>query len=104
MWRDTKCTAKPIRMYTYEPTLHGIDNKLKTILRIGALAVIWSPWLCRNDRIFSDKNFTCLQVIYRCMGIFRSCPSNNGWNIEAFLWRRVHDWKRRRGIFLSNMG
>src|SRR3954466_14193502 len=71
MWRDTKCTAKPIRMYTYEPTLHGIDNKIKTILRVGALAVIWSLWLCRNDKIFSDKNFTCLQVLYRCTGILR---------------------------------
>ena len=65
----------------YQPTfianifgnwLNGIDNKLKTILRIGALAVIWSLWLCRNDKIFSDKNFTCLQVLYRCTGILRS--------------------------------
>ena len=65
----------------YQPTsvanifgnwLNGIDNKLKTILRVGALAVLWSLWLCRNDKIFSDKNFTCLQVLYRCMGILRS--------------------------------
>ena len=65
----------------YQPTsianifgnwVNGIDNKLKTILRVGALAVIWLLWLCRNDKIFSDKNFTCLQVLYRCTGILRS--------------------------------
>ena len=65
----------------YQPTsvanifgnwLNGIDNKLRTILRVGALAVIWSLWLCRNDKIFSDKNFTCLQVLYRCTCILLS--------------------------------
>ena len=52
--------------------LHGIDNKFKTILRVGALAVIWSLWLCRNDKVFNDKNFSRLQVLYRCTGILRS--------------------------------
>src|SRR3954471_336853 len=52
--------------------LNRIDNKLKIILRVGVLAVIWSLWLCRNDKIFSDKNFTCLQVLYRCTGILCS--------------------------------
>ena len=65
----------------YQPTsvanifgnwLYGIDNKLKTILRVGALAVIWSLWLCKNDKVFSDKNFSRLQVLYRCTGILRS--------------------------------
>jgi hypothetical protein len=29
--------------------LHGIDNRFRTLTRVGACAVIWSLWLCRND-------------------------------------------------------
>src|SRR3954468_1027357 len=50
--------------------LNGIDKKLKTILRIGALAVIWSLWLCKNNKILSDTKITCLQVL--CTGILCS--------------------------------
>jgi hypothetical protein len=28
-------------------------------------------WLCRNDKIFNDKNSSILQVIYRAIGILR---------------------------------
>ena len=45
--------------------LHGIDHKYKILLRVGAIAIIWSLWLCRNDKVFNDKNFSLLQVIYR---------------------------------------
>ena len=46
--------------------LHGIDNKFRTIIRVGEIAVIRSFWLCRNDKVFNDKNVSLLQVIYRC--------------------------------------
>jgi hypothetical protein len=36
------------------------------LIRVGALAVIWSLWLCRNDKKFNDKNYYLLQIIYRC--------------------------------------
>jgi hypothetical protein len=39
---------------------------------VGAIAVIWSLWLCRNDKVFNDKNYSLLQVIYRCTAILRS--------------------------------
>jgi hypothetical protein len=29
--------------------LNGVDNRFRTLIRVGALAVIWSLWLCRND-------------------------------------------------------
>ena len=52
--------------------LYGIDHKYRTIIRVGAIAVIWSLWLCRNDKIFNDKNASLLQVIYRCTSLLRS--------------------------------
>ena len=48
--------------------LHGIDHKFRILLRVGALAVIWSLWLCRNDKVFNDKSTSLMQVIYRYTG------------------------------------
>ena len=55
--------------------LHGIDHKYKILLRVGAIAIIWSLWLCRNDKVFNGKNFSLLQVIYRGTNTLRSWPS-----------------------------
>jgi hypothetical protein len=46
--------------------LHGVDNRFRTLIRVGALTVIWSLWLCRND-----KRSSPLHVIYRCTGTLR---------------------------------
>ncbi len=46
--------------------LDGITNKFKTLIRVGAYALIWSLCLCRNDLVFNDKNASSLQVIFRC--------------------------------------
>jgi hypothetical protein len=51
--------------------LHGIDNRFRTLIRVGALAIIWSLWLCRNDKVFDNKISSPLQVIYRCTGTLR---------------------------------
>jgi hypothetical protein len=52
--------------------IHGIDNKFKILLRVGAIALIRSLWLCRNDKVFDNKNSSLLQeVIYRCTGTLR---------------------------------
>jgi hypothetical protein len=51
--------------------LHGIDNRFRTLIRVGALAVIWSLWLYRNDKVFNNKVSSPLQVIYRCTGTLR---------------------------------
>jgi hypothetical protein len=55
----------------FENCLHGIDYKYRILFRVGAMALIWSLWLCRNDKVFNDKNCTLLQVIYRCTGTLR---------------------------------
>jgi hypothetical protein len=51
--------------------LHGIDIRFRMFIRVGVLAIIWSLWLCRNDNVFNNKNYSLLQVIYRCTGILR---------------------------------
>jgi hypothetical protein len=38
-----------------------IDLRFMTLIRVGALDVIWTLWLCRND-----KKCSLLQVLYRC--------------------------------------
>jgi hypothetical protein len=35
------------------------------------MALIGSLWLCRNDKVFNDKNCSLLQVIYQCTGTLR---------------------------------
>jgi hypothetical protein len=50
----------------FENWLNGIDYKYRIFLRVGAMALIWSLWLCRNDKFFDNKNSSLLQVIYRC--------------------------------------
>jgi hypothetical protein len=40
--------------------LYGIDHKFRTIIQVGAFAVIWSLWLCRNDKIFYNKNVSLM--------------------------------------------
>ena len=51
--------------------LNGVDPRFKLLIRVGAIAVIWSLWLCRNDKVFNDKNSSILQVIYRCTATLR---------------------------------
>jgi hypothetical protein len=43
----------------------GIDLRFRKLISMRALAVIWSLWLCRNDKVFDDKNYSLLQVVYR---------------------------------------
>jgi hypothetical protein len=51
--------------------LHGIDNRFRTLNRVGALAVIWLFWLCINDKVVNDKVSSPFQVIYQCNGTLR---------------------------------
>jgi hypothetical protein len=39
---------------------------------MGAIVVVWSLWLYRNDKIFDDKNSSLLQVVYRATALLRS--------------------------------
>lgn len=55
--------------------LNGVDHRFKLLIRVGAFAFIWSLWLCRNDKVFNDKNSSLMQVIYRCTATLRSWSS-----------------------------
>jgi hypothetical protein len=44
--------------------LHGIDLRFRTLLRVGALGVVWSLWLCRNNKVFNDKNYSLQMYRY----------------------------------------
>ena len=46
--------------------LHGIDNTFRNRLRVGAIALLWSLWLCRNDRVFNAKLSSPMHVIFLC--------------------------------------
>jgi hypothetical protein len=52
----------------FENWLNGIDRRFKKHIRVWAIVFIWSLWLCRNDKVFNDKNSSILQVIYRAIG------------------------------------
>ena len=51
--------------------LDSISNRFKTLIRVGAYALIWSLWLCRNDFVFNGRNASPLQVIFRCTQLLR---------------------------------
>jgi hypothetical protein len=51
--------------------LHGIDNRDRVHIRVGAIALIWSLWLCRNNMVFDAKISSPMQVIYQCAHLLR---------------------------------
>jgi hypothetical protein len=52
--------------------LNGVVVRYKSLIRVGAIAVIWSLWLCRNDKVFNNVSSNLMQVIYRCTATLRS--------------------------------
>jgi hypothetical protein len=88
----------------FDNWLHGIDNRFRTLIRVGALAVIWSLSLCRNDKVFNDKISSPLQVIYRCTVLSVYGRLFSGWSTETYLRRSVHGWRLWRGILFPDMG
>jgi hypothetical protein len=51
--------------------LNGVEVRFKNLIRVGAIAIIWSLWLCRNDKVFNDKNSSLMQVIHRSTATLR---------------------------------
>jgi hypothetical protein len=45
--------------------LHGIDYKYMILLRVGAMSLIWSLWLCRNDKVFNIVKFGKIINLYQ---------------------------------------
>jgi hypothetical protein len=51
--------------------LQGIDIRDRTHIRVGAIALLWSLWLCRNNLIFDAKTSCPMQVIFHCAHLLR---------------------------------
>ena len=45
--------------------LNGIPKQFKNLILVGAAALCWSVWLCRNAAVFENKHSSFLQVLYR---------------------------------------
>ena len=52
--------------------LSGIPKEYKPLVLLGAVALCWSVWLCRNAVVFNNKKYFLLQVIYSTTHWFRS--------------------------------
>jgi hypothetical protein len=53
----------------FENWLHGIDLRFRTLIRVGAVAVIWSLWLVKNDKIYNDNKCSLLHIINMCISM-----------------------------------
>ena len=84
--------------------LDGISNSFKTLIRVGAYALLWSLWLCRNDLIFNEKNASPLQVIFRCTHLLRTGLRYNRRSTNRCSRQCVRGWSRRLWRFFPNMG
>jgi hypothetical protein len=49
-----------------------VDKRFKLLIRVRAIAVIWSLWLCRNDNVFfNNKSYCLIDVINQCRATVR---------------------------------
>jgi hypothetical protein len=71
--------------------INGVDPRFKLFIRMVAIAIIWSLWLCRNDKIFSEKLLLLCSHLYSV------------WSIATFLWRCLYGWRTMWGILLHYM-
>jgi hypothetical protein len=86
--------------------LNGVDPRFKILIRVGTIAVIWSIWLCKNDKVCNDKKSSLMQVMYRCTAVFRlwslfqrlvSTRMEN--TVKEFITQ--HGWLHNRSITAS---
>jgi hypothetical protein len=87
--------------------LHCVDSRFRILIRVGALVIIWSLWLYRNNKRYNDKNSSFMQVIYQCKDMLQSwsslqCLENRDLFIEVYtrfkdtVWDFFfqHGWQR----------
>jgi hypothetical protein len=39
---------------------NGVDQRFKILVRVRIISVIWSLWLCINNKVFNNKNSSLL--------------------------------------------
>jgi hypothetical protein len=97
----------------YQPTsianifgnwLNGVDDRFKKHIRVGAIAIIWSLWLCKNDKVFFNKSSSLLQVIYQCTHTLRLWSPLQKVEHQDLFSEVCSRWRLRRGILFPYMG
>ena len=50
----------------FDGWLQGVDKEKSKLILVGASALYWVLWLCRNDRVFDKSpSISYMQVIFR---------------------------------------
>jgi hypothetical protein len=89
---------------TFGKWLNGMDHTFKILIRMEVLVVIWSLWLCRNDKV------SIIEVLILDMLLTGAqlCSFHgrlyNVRRIATCLCRCLHGWRPRRGIFFIQHG
>ena len=70
VWRSVQVSFNilpPTSMqHLFDNWLEGVDLKLKYKIWVGACALCWAIWLCRNDVVFNNTRVsTPMQVVFR---------------------------------------
>jgi hypothetical protein len=114
-FREVYMVNHSVRFYLIPPKvianifgnwLNGVDPRFKVLIRVGAVVVIWSLWLCRNDKVFDNKNSSLMQVIYRCttlLCLWSSIQHLEDRDLFTPLRRFLHGWRKQPMILLPNM-
>ncbi len=56
----------------FDGWLQCVDKEKSKLILVGALALCWALWLCRNDRVLDKSPFVSyMQVIFRATYWFR---------------------------------
>ena len=57
--------SKPRNVFSmFGSRLNGLSKNFKLLVLVGATALCWSIWLCRNTVVFYNKQSSFLQVIF----------------------------------------
>jgi hypothetical protein len=81
-----------------------IDHRFQMLIRVGALAIIWSLWLCRNDKVFNKKkpfSFAGYLLVHQYSLIVVASTSCGE---SGPIYRGLLRWRLRPGILFPNMG
>ncbi len=70
LWRALQFTTGLYTAHSiphiFENWLMGVDKKSTKLILVGASAICWAIWLCRNDMVFDKSPFmSYMQVLFR---------------------------------------
>ena len=89
LWRTIHVTfniTPPLTIsHLFDNWLAGVEPKSAAHIRVGACALLWSLWTCRNDVAFNRQTITnFLQVIFRASTWIRT------WSLLSHTDHRAH--------------